>query len=279
MENTLKQIAVGLSGSKLDKKTSEFVGHLAQRTGASVDAYLIRPMPDDPQLLMTTGFLGDAFRHLVEQAEKTIIEFDQTARQAFENGLASFTDVKAHYHNPHKDISREFATVVWGSDIAVMAHPALVNMQYYKMNVLDAIADSGRPVLLLPEEKKVGDFKHMLVVWRADTRHAQALAAALPVLQLAEEVTLLSHEDEDCITPGGDVAVRYLSAHGVNVNNVVIKGEERFTLSSIDNYCDKHDVSVLVIGGGLQSDLVDSFVSGIGRRASRKPARAILALG
>lgn len=278
MNSALKQIAIGLSGSQLDDATCSVAMRLARSVGTSIDAYLIRPMPDDPQLLMATGFLGDAFKQLAEHAKKTVAEFDQAARQSFEQAVLVNPEVNAHYHSPFKDLSREFATMVWATDLAVMAHPALVNLQYYKTAVLDAIADSGRPVLLLPEQKRLGDFRHMLFVWRADTRHAQALAAALPMLQLADEVTLLSRDDEDDITPGCDVAVKYLRAHDVNVHNVVIRTEERLTPASIDAYCDKHGVSVLVIGGGLQSELIDSFVTGIGRRASRKPARAILAI-
>jgi hypothetical protein len=279
MNNELKQLAVGLSGSKFDAMVMQLAMRLAQKTQAKVDAYLIRPVPDDPQLLLASGFLGETFKTFFEQAEKTIAAFDRTARASFELSKADFPTVTASYHNPLKDLAREFATAVWAADLAIMAHPALVNLHYYKNAVLDAIADSARPVLLLPEEKRIGDFKNMLMLWRADTNHAQALSAALPMLALADKVTILSRDDEDCINPGGEVAMQYLNAHHINTHAMTVDTETRLTPKVIEALCDEHDISLLVIGGGLQSDLIDSFVTGIGRRASRKPNRALLAIG
>lgn len=279
MNTDLKQLAVGLSGSHFDEVVMRLAMQLAGRTHASVDAYLIRPVPDDPQLLMASGFLGETFKTFFEQAEKTITAFDRMARTSFDSAKSDFPSVNASYHNPLKDLAREFTTAVWSADLAIMAHPALVNLSYYKNAVLDTIADSARPVLLLPEEKRLGNFKKVLMLWRADTHHAQALSAALPMLALADQVTIVSRDDEESLHPGGAVAMQYLIAHGVNAQSVTLDTETRLTPKVIEALCDERDISLLVIGGGLQSDLIDSFVTGIGRRASKNPNRALLAIG
>lgn len=279
MNTQLKRIAAGLSGSKFDSVVMQACIRLAKDTDAGIDTYLIRPLPDDPQLLMASGFLGETFQSFVQQAEKTIAEFDQTARASFELATRDYPNIDATYHNPLKDLAREYATVVWATDLAVMAHPALVNLHYYKTAVLDAIADSARPVLLLPEDKHLGDLKHVLMVWRADTNHARALANALPLLANADKVTLLSVADEAYLSPGSEVATSFLKHHGIAVQDITVDEEERLAPKFIDRACEEHGASLLVISGGLQSDLIDSFVTGIGRRATRKPNRAILAVG
>lgn len=279
MNTVLKQLAVGLSGSHYDEMVMRLVMQLAQRTQASIDTYLIRPVPDDPQLLLASGFLGETFKTFFEEAEKTIATFDGSARASFAHAKAEFPNVNASYHNPLKDLAREFATAVWTADLAIMAHPALVNLHYYKNAVLDTIADSARPVLLLPEESLVGDLKHVLLLWRADTHHAKALSAALPMLALSDMVTLVSRDDEDSVNSGAAAPLQYLKAHGINAEAVTVDTDTRLTPKVIEKLCDERDISLLVIGGGLQSDLIDSFVTGIGRRASRKPNRSILAIG
>jgi hypothetical protein len=279
MITELRQLAIGLSGSKYDAMVMQLAMRLANSTHAKVDAYLIRPVPDDPQLLLASGFLGETFKTFFEQAEKTISAFDVTARSSVDQAKQDYPSVNASYHNPLKDLAREFATAVWAADLAIMAHPSLVNLHYYKNAVLDAIADSGRPVLLLPEEKNINDFNRVLMLWRADTQHARALSAALPVLALADKVTIVSREDEESLHPDGAVAMQYLTAHGVNAETVSVDTETRLTPKVIEALCDERDISLLVIGGGLQSDLIDSFVTGIGRRASKKPNRALLAIG
>ena len=279
MNTELKQLAVGLSGSHFDEMVMRLAMQFAERTHASIDAYLIRPVPDDPQLLMASGFLGETFKTFFEEAEKTISAFDGTARASFDAVKSAFPNVTANYHNPLKDLAREFTTAVWSADLAIMAHPALVNLHYYKNAVLDTIADSARPVLLLPEDKRLGDFKQVLMLWRADTHHAQALSAALPMLALADQVTIVSRDDEESLHRGGAVAMQYLTAHGVNAQAVTVNTETRLTPKTIETLCDEYDISLLVISGGMQSDLIDSFVTGTGRRASKKPSRALLAIG
>lgn len=278
MNTELKQLAVGLSGSQFDEMVMQLAMKLAQRTHASVDAYLIRPIPDDPQLLMASGFLGETFKTFFEQAEKTITAFDRLARTSFDTVKTAFPSVSASYHNPLKELTREFTTAVWSADLAIMAHPALVNLHYYKNTVLDTIADSARPLLLLPEENRLGDFKNVLMLWRADTHHAQALSAALPMLALADQVTIVSR-DEESLHPGGTVAMQYLIAHGVNAKSVTLETESRLTPTIIETLCDKCDISLLVISGGLQSDLIDSFVTDVRGRVSKKPNRALLVIG
>jgi len=279
MKSDLKRLAIGLSGSYYDSMVMNSAMRLAQITSAMVDTYLIRPVPDDPQLLLASGFLGETFKTFFEQAEKTITAFDQTARATFDQSTQEFPQIPANYHNPLKDLSREFSTAVWATDLAILAHPSLVNLHYYKNAVLDAIADSARPVLLLPEENKPADLSHALFVWRDDTDHARALTAALPMLSLADRVTVASRRSEEDNATVSSVALQYLKAHGVQANDVAIDSDTSLTPKVIEKLCTEHQASLLVIGGGLQSDLIDSFVTGIERRASRKPNRAVLAIG
>jgi hypothetical protein len=279
MPNTIRHIATGLSGSKFDAMVVTQSMRLAKRTEAAVHAYLIRPVPDDPQLLLASGFVGETFQNFFVQAEKTISEFDRTARASFELVQADHPTVSATYHNPLKDLAREFPTVVWGADMAVMAHPALVSLHYYRNAVLDAIAESARPILLLPEEKHIGNLKHVMMIWRADTLHARTLSSALPMLELADQVTLLTVSSEDYAAPSSDVALQYLHNHGVQAQHVNLTDDRRLTPKLIEAQCDAHDVSLVVLGGGLQSDLIDAFVTGGGRQATRKPNRCILAIG
>lgn len=279
MSSLFSRIVIGLSGSTFDQTVSELALRLALAHNAKLDAYLIRPVPDDPQVLLMSGYLGDSFKNFFEETEKSIKNFDTAARSEFERSRANYPSVQAIYHNPFKDLAREFATVVWASDIAIMAHPALVNLHFYKAAVLDAIADSARPVLLVPNEKKLGDLKRVMVAWRPDTHHARALASSLPFLKQAEAVTLVSRQDDDYLGTSNDIALQFLEDHGVIASPLTIDDDRRFTPALVDQLCDQHEISLLVIGGGLQSDLMDSMISGIGRRASRKPGRAILAIG
>lgn len=76
----------------------------------------------------------------------------------------------------------------------------------------------GRPVLLVPRSGSFEDIgQHALVAWNGSLEAAKAVAAALPLLRRAGQVTLAvfgsdGHEGE----PGADAAL-YLARHGIEI--------------------------------------------------------------
>ncbi|WP_424138703.1 hypothetical protein [Roseomonas chloroacetimidivorans] len=90
---------------------------------------------------------------------------------------------------------------------------------------LDATAGpAGRPVLLVPERTCVLDASRILIAWRDTLQARRAVATALPIMRLAEQVEILAVHGT---TPSGDgageglsdVAV-YLSRHDVRAEIV-----------------------------------------------------------
>jgi nucleotide-binding universal stress UspA family protein len=82
-----------------------------------------------------------------------------------------------------------------------------------------AIAESGRPVLVVPSAGRYPDAgRSVLVAWTGSRESARALHGALPLLEKAGEVTLLSVQLPAAPARGGlpslDV-MEYLRAHGI----------------------------------------------------------------
>jgi nucleotide-binding universal stress UspA family protein len=84
------------------------------------------------------------------------------------------------------------------------------------------ILDSGRPALVVPYiARAAGPLRHVLVAWKENRESARAVTAALPLLQRAEDVRVVSF-DEDQQASGvphgaGPVGITtYLQRHGVH---------------------------------------------------------------
>lgn len=103
---------------------------------------------------------------------------------------------------------------VFGQEVAGRDSPAPEGL------VERVIADAGRPVLVVPavgHHPEAG--RRVLVGWTGSREAARALHDALPLLEKAEEVTVLSLQLPNASIPGGlpslDVA-QHLRAHGIS---------------------------------------------------------------
>lgn len=86
---------------------------------------------------------------------------------------------------------------------------------YQTVVVGDLLMGVGRPVLLLPEQPKAASLNRLLVAWKGGREGRRMLADALPIMRLAERVSLV-HISEP-LTDSGTLrqALHYLLERGV----------------------------------------------------------------
>ncbi len=104
--------------------------------------------------------------------------------------------------------SRIFDITVFGSPSA-KAHP----MQQVALET--TLFESGRPILVTPPDapKKLGDT--ILVAWNGSTKSALTTALAMPLLEKAKRVIVLTVEGGMVPGPSGGELARHLRANGV----------------------------------------------------------------
>lgn len=128
----------------------------------------------------------------------------------------------------------------------------------------------GRPVIVFPY---AGDFtvvgKHVMVAWNASREATRALTDALPLLQGAEKVTVLTVNPEvsDAAhgeVPGADIA-QYLARHGVNVEVAQASAFSRDMGEVLLSTLADHDIDLLVMGLYGHSRLRELVMGGASR--------------
>ncbi len=88
--------------------------------------------------------------------------------------------------------------------------------------VASVILDSGRPALVVPYIARTpAPFRHVLVAWKENRESARAVTAALPLLKHAEEVRVVSFDEDDegssALHGAGPMGITtYLQRHGVH---------------------------------------------------------------
>jgi nucleotide-binding universal stress UspA family protein len=135
----------------------------------------------------------------------------------------------------------------------------------------DLALSVGRPVLVIP---RYGSFARVggrvLVAWNASREATRAVADALPLLQRAAEVTVLSIDPEGDVErlPGGDIA-RHLARHGVVVQAATVSGADIAVGELLLSYAADHDIDLIVMGAYGHTRLREMVLGGATRSLLR----------
>jgi nucleotide-binding universal stress UspA family protein len=86
-----------------------------------------------------------------------------------------------------------------------------------------ALFESGRPVLIVPSAAPRTLARNVVVAWNRSTEQAHTNAFAMPLLRLAEKVTVLTVEGGSTPGPSGEDAARHLRRNGIKATAVTVK--------------------------------------------------------
>jgi nucleotide-binding universal stress UspA family protein len=100
-------------------------------------------------------------------------------------------------------------------DLVVLGRPGR-DEQSPRMTPLEAaLFESGRPVLIAPPAAPRSVGSNVLIAWNGSTEQSRSVAFAMPILRLAERVTVLTMEGAMTPGPSGEQATRHLQRNGV----------------------------------------------------------------
>jgi nucleotide-binding universal stress UspA family protein len=107
-------------------------------------------------------------------------------------------------------------------DVIVLERPYEEWQSPSMVTLESALFESGRPVLIAPPESPRSLATNILIAWNRSTEQARATAFAMPLLRLAERVTILTVEGATVAGPSGADLARSLAANGIGAEPVSI---------------------------------------------------------
>jgi nucleotide-binding universal stress UspA family protein len=202
---------------------------LAKKFDSWIEGFPLRPavadmVAMDPDAGLTMVAIKENDADMVRQAEdlfRSFMERHGVQRQATEAspppGAVGWT---WHADAPSgHDFVGSYGRVF---DIVVLARPGEEWQSPSMVTLESALFESGRPVLIAPPTSPRSLGTHVLIAWNRSTEQARATAFAMPLLRLAERVTILTVEGSTVAGPSGAEMARSLALHGIAANTITI---------------------------------------------------------
>jgi nucleotide-binding universal stress UspA family protein len=136
--------------------------------------------------------------------------------------------------------------------------------------------ESGRPLLLCPEHRADElrpEFENVVIAWDHSARAARAVGDALPVLQAATSVRVLTVAEDktDAIMQSGTALVDHLREHGVFASFETTKAGGSSTGKVLGSWANSHGIDAIVMGAYHHSRLNEIVWGGVTKTVIGQP--------
>lgn len=241
---------------------------LAQKFGSCIEGFALRPavadlvaMDPDSGLTMVAVKENDA--ELMRQAEETFRAFMQQHQVPQYTGAAAAVSWSWLKDAPSgHDFVGSYGRVF---DVIVLARPGDEWQSPSMVTLESALFESGRPVLIAPPSSPRSLGTNILIAWNASTEQARTTADAMPLLRLAERITICTVEGTTVAGPTGVQMARSLKVHGINAEPVTLKQSKRSAGETLLAKADELGCDLIIKGAYTQSRLRQMIFGGTTR--------------
>jgi nucleotide-binding universal stress UspA family protein len=238
---------------------------LAATHGARVVGLHVMPSP------LTPLYVEVPMPETLEKAQRRELEDAARRAAAVFAAAAAQTTVPTEWRVAEGAIVREAKVHARYADLTVVPQGIELGSPSADLHALpeELALGVGRPVLVIP---RYGSFpsagRRVLVAWNGSREATRAVGDALPLLQRAEQVTILSIdptvEPDGARLPGADMAL-YLARHGVVASAAAIPGADMDVGNLLLSYATDHDADLIVMGAYGHTRLREMVLGGATR--------------
>jgi nucleotide-binding universal stress UspA family protein len=162
-------------------------------------------------------------------------------------------------------------------DVIVMNRPDANSTRLHNRAIESAVFESGRPIVLCPPTPPRQIATNVLVAWNCSTEQARATAFAMPLLRLADRVTVLTVIGGTGVPgPSAEQLIRYLQRNGIAATPMTVELDGRSTGEAILAAAKSLSCDLLVKGAYTQSRLRQMIFGGATQHVLASAALPVL---
>jgi nucleotide-binding universal stress UspA family protein len=258
-----RTILVALGGGSASAGAIELACRLARRFHSHLEALHARPDPRDMVVALGDGFATPMAGTILEQATRDAAAAAEKARALFDAAMKRHAlEIEAAPPPLGTDPAlRHRASAAWREetgfgatliadrarlfDLLVLGRSGRVVGEPHGESIEEALLSSGRPVLIAPADppKLLGE--SVALAWNDSPEAARAVTAALPFLEHARAVHVLSLGDKNA-----DALAQHLAWYGVRATAQAVRPVEKVGVGELLLAAAReHGADLLVMGG------------------------------
>ena len=230
----IRKLLLPLTGTAAGEAALASALVVARRWNAHVLALHVRVDSRDVAPLAGEGLSGAMIEEMMSATEKESGDRAHAVRSMFERFVTRHDVVVQEAYPNAGHASASFAAVTGReedivaqqarlADLTVVPHPDS-GEDVSSSDALHAVLfDSGRPVLIAPQVAPAAIGTRVCVAWNGTAESASSVLAAMPWMQKAEGVAILSADGYQRRGPGAPELSAYLALHGVHASTITFR--------------------------------------------------------
>ena len=221
-----RKLLLPLTGTAAGESAFAAALIVARQWMSHIAALHVRADSRDVAPLAGEGLSGAMIQDMMQATEKESGERSSAVRLMFDRFIAESGIAQAQPTHGAGQPTASFTTLVGReedvvaqqsrlADLTIVPHPEAGNDTSSSDALHAVLFDSGRPVLIAPQLSPATLGTRVCVAWNGTAESAAAVQAALPWLQRAEAVRILSADEYQRAGPLAPDLANYLALHGV----------------------------------------------------------------
>lgn len=272
----IRKLLLPLTGTAAGEAALSTALTIARMWNAHVTALHVRVDSRDVAPLAGEGLSGAMIEEMMSATEKESAERAHAVRAMFERFVAQHDVTVAEARHGALNASASFASVTGReedlvaqqarlADLTVVPHPE-AGEDVSSSDALHAVLfDSGRPVLISPQVTPAHIGTRVCVAWNGTAESSASVWAAMPWMQKAESVRVLSADEYQRRGPGAADLVAYLALHGVTAEIGTFRPLDRDVGAGLLKATMDYGADLLCMGAYSHSRLRQLILGGVTR--------------
>ena len=247
--------------------------HLARAFDAHIDVLHVRPDPRGLVPYTGEGMDGSMIEEIMDVTEREGGEREARSREMFDKFAAEHDLRVADEPETGPGVSISWQSTVGREDEVVATRGRIYDIVAVGRPVKDAalpspitleaaLLDTGRPILVAPPVAGDGFGKSVAIAWEGSPEAARAIADAIPLLEKADRVTVLSAKAAQVAPIDADDLRRRLAWHGVACEIQSFEATASELGAAFLDQSAKADADLLIKGAYSQSRLRQLILGG-----------------
>ena len=162
-------------------------------------------------------------------------------------------------------------------DVIVMNRLDANSTRLHNSAIESSLFESGRPILLSPPSPPRQVATNILIAWNCSTEQARAIAFAMPLLQKADRVTVLTVTGGTAVSgPSAEQLIRYLQRNGIAAEPLTVELDGKNTGEAILATAESLGCNLLIKGAYTQNRLREMIFGGATQHVLANAALPVL---